>query len=132
MTDITLERASWKLGDPLADGAGGFGRVYRGIAADGSVVAIKLVPKDPGASRELLFDIPEAEGIVPVLDRGEWGDHYVIVMPMAKESLRHFLQNKFGPVPFDEASNGSCCLRIDLPRTSGKHKPQGIGPQFDR
>lgn len=112
MTDITLERASWKLGDPLADGAGGFGRVYRGIAADGSVVAIKLVPKDPGASRELLFDIPEAEGIVPVLDRGEWGDHYVIVMPMAKESLRHFLQNKFGPVPFDEASP----ILIDIAR----------------
>ncbi len=99
---IRLERA-WVVGDPLVDGEGGFGRVYEGRAEDGSAVAIKVVPKDPGAARELLFDLPNVSGVMPILDKGEWSDNYVLVMPMAARSLRNFLKDAAGPTPIDKA-----------------------------
>lgn len=45
---------TWRLGTALA--AGGFGRVYAAQAEDGSEAVVKLVPKAPGAARELLFE----------------------------------------------------------------------------
>ena len=102
MTALNLNR-EWQLGSQLSDGQGGFGRVYAGQADDGSAVAIKLVPKEPGADRELLFDNPEATYIVPILDKGEWEDKFVIVMPMADESLGRRLSNTGGPLTLDDA-----------------------------
>ena len=61
---ISLGRV-WYLGDSLAKG--GFGRVHEATADDGSAAVIKLVPKAPGASRELLFEeLSGLRNIIPV------------------------------------------------------------------
>ena len=73
--------------------SGGFGKVYLAHDEDGSEAVVKLIPKDPGAERELLFE--ELKGIpnvVPILDRGEWGNYLIIVMPRADKSLRDYLR----------------------------------------
>jgi serine/threonine protein kinase len=76
----------WTLGERI--GEGGFGEVYA-ATADGVSAAVKLVPKIPGAERELLFvDLDGARNVVPVLDHGETDDAWVIVMPRADKSLR--------------------------------------------
>ncbi|KRQ02749.1 hypothetical protein AOQ72_06625 [Bradyrhizobium yuanmingense] len=89
MTIISLKK-DWTLGERL--GAGGFGQVFAAESPDGSKAAIKLVPKAPGASRELLFvDLKDARGIVPILDSGEQDEHWILVMPRASKSLRDHL-----------------------------------------
>jgi serine/threonine protein kinase len=91
---------TWQLGEPI--GTGGFGRVVR--ATSGSeVAAIKFVPKEPGADRELLFvDLDEVGNVIPVLDSGETGDDWVLIMPLAECSLRQRLDR--GDVTPDEAT----------------------------
>jgi len=65
---------------------------------------IKLVPKAPGASRELLFEpISGYPNIIPILDYGEWGDYYVLVMPLAEKSLRQHLSKTGGKLTTDES-----------------------------
>lgn len=96
----------WTLGEPL--GAGGYGQVVSAIGEDGTLAAVKLVPKRPGASRELLFvdlSLPgqAVRNVVPVLDSGETDDSYVIVMPLAEESLRDRLKAVGGPLPLEQA-----------------------------
>jgi serine/threonine protein kinase len=101
MENIALERL-WQLGNLLD--SGGFGRVYEAKADDGSAAVIKLVPKAPGASRELLFEeLSGLPNVIPVLDSGEWNDYYVIVMPRADKSLRQHLEVAGGKLGFDEA-----------------------------
>ena len=79
----------WVVGDEI--GAGGFGRVY-GVTSDGDEAVAKLVPKDPGADRELLFvDLGGVRNVVPVIDSGETADEWVLVMPRADRSLREHL-----------------------------------------
>lgn len=90
METITLAKA-WQIGAPLA--SGGFGRIFEATAEDGSAAVIKLVPKAPGASRELLFEeLSGLPNIIPILDSGEWKEYYVIVMPRAVKSLRQHLE----------------------------------------
>ena len=93
----------WQLSDDQI-GGGGFGSVYRGQGEDGQAVAIKLVPKAPGADRELLI-APEAAGpyVVPILDMGEWKDYFVLVMPLADESLEHNLEQENGAIAWEVA-----------------------------
>jgi eukaryotic-like serine/threonine-protein kinase len=81
----------WTLGE-LLDG-GGFGRVYLASSPDiDARVVAKLIPKAPGADRELLFvDLEGARNVVPVLDSGETDSDYVLVMPRAEKSLRAHL-----------------------------------------
>ena len=89
-TTINLHQ-TWHLGEPL--GSGGFGKVYNALSDDGTQVVVKLIPKDPGAKRELLFeDLQEVPNIIPILDTGEWEDRWVLVMPKAEKSLRDRLQ----------------------------------------
>ncbi|MGX7827741.1 serine/threonine-protein kinase [Actinokineospora sp. 24-640] len=95
-----LEKHEWVLGDPL--GSGGYGHVYS-ANAEGIDGALKMVPKVPGAEREALFELPEARNVVPILDRGETEDHYIIVMPRAKCSLHDWLKQTNGPVAFKTA-----------------------------
>jgi serine/threonine-protein kinase len=100
METINLNRA-WKLGDQLD--SGGFGRVYQAEADDGSAAVVKLVPKAPGASRELLFEeLSGLPNIIPILDSGEWQDYYVLVMPRAEKSLRQHLEGAGGKLAVDE------------------------------
>jgi serine/threonine protein kinase len=85
---------TWTLGDRL-DG-GGFGEVWTASSPDVEVLAVsKLVPKAPGAQRELLFvDLGAARNVVPVLDSGETSDEFVLVMERAETSLRRHLQER--------------------------------------
>jgi hypothetical protein len=100
MQTINLSRA-WKLGNQLA--SGGFGRVHEAEADDGSRAVVKLVPKAPGASRELLFEeLSGLPNIIPILDTGEWEEYYVLVMPRADKSLRQHLEEAGGKVAVDE------------------------------
>ncbi|WP_441232755.1 serine/threonine-protein kinase [Bradyrhizobium sp. 1200_D9_N1_1] len=103
MTTIRLKH-DWVLGDRL--GAGGFGQVFAAENQDGLKAAVKLVPKVPGASRELLFvDLKGARGIVPVIDSGEQDEHWVLVMPRASKSLREHLASAKGPLSTAEATS---------------------------
>jgi serine/threonine protein kinase len=79
----------WQLGQRI--GGGGFGEVFEATAGT-EQAAVKLVPKAPGADRELLFvDLPAAVNVVPILDSGEHADSWAIVMPLATRSLRQEL-----------------------------------------
>lgn len=81
---------------------GGFGQIFEASSIGGRRAVVKLVPKAPGAQRELLFDLPEAPNVLPAIDRGEWGDYWVLVMPRAECSLRERLEKAPGPLPHDE------------------------------
>jgi hypothetical protein len=79
----------WTLGERI--GEGGFGEVYA-ATTNGLSAAVKLVPKAPGAQRELLFvNLEGARNVMPVIDHGETDDAWVIVMPRADKSLRKHL-----------------------------------------
>jgi serine/threonine-protein kinase len=83
---------------------GGMGRVFDAIADDGSPAVIKLVPKDPKAARELLFeDLSGTTNVIPILDSGEWEDFWVLVMPRADRSLAQHLAEAGGRLVLDEA-----------------------------
>jgi len=101
MMTINLERA-WQVGDPLA--SGGFGEIFEAEADDGSAAVVMLVPKAPGASRELLFEsLSGLSNIIPILDSGEWEEYYVLVMPRAEKSLRQHLEEAGGKFSLEEA-----------------------------
>jgi serine/threonine-protein kinase len=101
VTTIQLNRA-WRLWSQLA--SGGFGRVHGAEADDGSAAVVKLVPKAPGARRELLFEeLSGSPNIIPILDSGEWEDYYVLVMPRAEKSLRKHLEEAGGRLDLNEA-----------------------------
>jgi len=77
-------------------GAGGFGQVFVVTGDEGEAVA-KFVPKAPGADRELLFvDLTGVRNIIPIVDTGEHGDYWVLVMPRADTSLRGYLTGNGG------------------------------------
>ncbi|MCH7812296.1 MAG: protein kinase, partial [Chloroflexi bacterium] len=100
-TTISLNR-QWKVGSQFA--SGGFATVYEAEADDGSPAVVKLVPKVPGAQRELLFEeLSGLPNIIPILDSGEWEDYYVLVMPRAEQSLRKHLEDSGGKLAVDEA-----------------------------
>ena len=62
----------------------------------------KLVRKEPGAEREMLFDGAGKPNVVPILDSGEHGDDYVLIMPKAEKSLRRHLADHDGKLPLAE------------------------------
>ena len=91
----------WELGEQLD--SGGFGRVFSATGPNGEEAAVKLVPKVPGADRELLFEeLDGARNVVPVIDRGETDDAWALVMPIARPSLASTLAPG-EPMPVDEA-----------------------------
>ena len=99
----TIElKMKWQIGSQLD--SGGFGKIYMAKADDGSDAVVKLVPKTPGAGRELLFEeLTGKPNVLPILDIGEWEDNYVIVMPRAEKSLREHLDSVGGKLEFDKA-----------------------------
>lgn len=99
----------WQLGPEMA--RGGFGRIHKALAEDGSSVVVKLIPKSPGASRELLFEpISNLPNIIPIIDSGEWQEYYVLVMPRAEKSLRQYLGESGEKLPIYEV----ICILIDI------------------
>ena len=99
---ITLDESEWWIEEQLH--RGGFGRVYLAKSKDGVHVVAKLVPKSPGADRELLFDdLNGLTNVIPILDRGEWGDQWVLIMPKAEYSLCDYIEEKGGRFEVEEA-----------------------------
>ncbi len=97
MPEVIRLNKDWRIGDQLD--RGGFGSVYLAWSGDGAPAVVKLIPKDPGAERELLFeDLDGVPNIVPVLDRGEWGNYWVLVMTKAEKSLRDYLNGEKAPL----------------------------------
>ena len=87
---ISLGR-KWHIEKML--GAGGFATVYLAQSDDGEPAVVKLIPKDPGAERELLFDdLSGTPNVLPILDQGEWATYWILVMPRADKSLRDHLR----------------------------------------
>lgn len=109
MTVITINQRAWTLGETL--GSGGFGRVYA-ASSGGEEAVIKLVPKDPGAQRELLLadDLSGVPNVVPVIDSGESGDNWAILMPRAEQSLRDYLLAIGRPLKETEV----LCILLDI------------------
>ncbi|MGL5826000.1 MAG: serine/threonine-protein kinase, partial [Nocardioides sp.] len=103
--ELVLSSAIWTVGDQLAEG--GFGQVYELIGDQHSPAAVaKFVPKAPGADRELLFvELSEARNVVPIIDSGDHGDHWVLVMPRADKSLRTYLDESSEVLAFEDASS---------------------------
>lgn len=92
----------WILGDGI--GSGGFGRVFVAQSPGEPAAVAKLVPKTPGAERELLFvDVVGVRNVVPVIDSGETDGSWVLVMPRAKMSLRDRIARVGGPFDVDLA-----------------------------
>jgi eukaryotic-like serine/threonine-protein kinase len=90
----------WNVGERI--GGGGFGQVYAARSDDTAAVA-KLVPKEPGADRELLFvDLAGVRNVVPVIDSGETEDHWVLVMPRAEKSLHQHIADAGGSLDVAE------------------------------
>ncbi len=99
----------WTIGPEIANG--GFGRIYKAQDENGSQAVIKLVPKAPGASRELLFEpVSGHPNIIPIWDSGEWKNFYVLVMPRAETSLRQHLNDAGGKL----ITNESLDILIDV------------------
>jgi serine/threonine-protein kinase len=101
MTKLIQLTQRWALGSQI--GKDGFGRVFEAEGDDGRLAAAKLVPKEPGADRELLFeDLTGVRRVVPIIDSGEWDGNWVLVMPRATKSLRNHL-SEMGPLSPEEA-----------------------------
>ncbi|WP_233226043.1 serine/threonine-protein kinase [Amycolatopsis sp. CA-126428] len=107
---VRCTRRSWILGAPI--GEGGFGRVFEARSEPGDEpAAVKLVPKDPGAERELLFtDLPGVRNVVPVIDDGETETDWALVMPRAEKSLRDHIEAHGGP--FDLSASAAVLTDI--------------------
>lgn len=105
----------WTLGKRIA--GGGFAQVYEASSADQHAV-IKMVPKAPGADRELLFaELGSPRNVIPIIDRGEHGSSWVLVMPRAETSLRAHIAasgNKLGADAAAEVLKDICDALIDL------------------
>ena len=103
MQGVYIDGRRWALGVPI--GSGGFARVHEAVSPDGERAAIKLVPKDPGAERELLLpqDLEGTPNVIPILATGEFEDHWVLAMPRADLSLRDYMRDR-GPMEPSEAT----------------------------
>ncbi|MBZ4014201.1 hypothetical protein CCS38_00125 [Streptomyces purpurogeneiscleroticus] len=85
---IQLRKLEWELGERV--GRGGFGKVFAAQSGDLSAV-VKLVPKSPGAEREMLFvDLDSVRNAVPIIDSGETETDWALAMPRADRSLRDY------------------------------------------
>ncbi|MCY3770958.1 MAG: serine/threonine-protein kinase [Gemmatimonadetes bacterium] len=99
---IRLENSSWHIEEQIDEG--GFGVIHRAKSAKGERAVAKFIPKSPGAERELLFEnLEDLPNVVPVLDRGEWGDKWVLIMPEADKSLSDYIEEKGGRFEVEEA-----------------------------
>ena len=125
---MRLERAEWTLGERIREG--GMGNIYDVSSAEYGMAVAKLVPKAPGAERELLFaDLTGACNVIPVLDRGETGDYWVIVMPKADKSLREYLEEAGGPIGAAEAVNILLDIAAALTDLAGRVVHRDLKPE---
>lgn len=120
--------SEWKVGPEI--GSGGFGRVFTAERADGAQAVVKLVPKAPGAGRELLFvKLDGITGVVPIIDSGEHEDFWALVMPRAEESLRQHMDRASGVLSATEAIAILCDIAATLVELDGKVVHRDIKPE---
>ncbi|GLZ37200.1 serine/threonine-protein kinase [Actinokineospora sp. NBRC 105648] len=99
---VTCKNGVWELGDRI--GGGGYGQVLEARSESGVNGAVKLVPKEPGAERELLFaELDGVRNVVPIIDDGETDDAWVLVMPRAERSLEEHLKQVDGSLDVGSA-----------------------------
>ncbi|TKJ83713.1 serine/threonine protein kinase [Paenibacillus sp. CFBP13512] len=118
----------WTLGSQL--GSGGFGKVYKAENENSDTnVAIKLIPKEPGADRELLFEnLKGVRNIVPIIDSGEFENYWVLVMPLAEKSLRDYLEEK-GNLSIPEALSVLSDIAVALSDIQGSIVHRDLKPE---
>lgn len=130
---IELERGAWTRGEPLVNGEGGFGTVYEVQAADGSSAVAKFVPKAPGAERELLIGdslrAAEFRNVMPVIDRGEHENSWVLVMPRADKSLAQHLEQAHAPLGLSEVVSILSDIAMALSDIDGAVVHRDLKPQ---
>jgi serine/threonine protein kinase len=118
----------WTMG--VSIGAGGFGRVFEAKNAAGVEAVVKLVPKAPGAEREMLFvKLDGARRVVPIIDSGEHEDFWALVMPRAKESLREHLDRAGGALSPTDATAILCEIAIALSDLDGRVVHRDLKPE---
>jgi eukaryotic-like serine/threonine-protein kinase len=94
---------TWTLEQQI--GGGGFGTVFKATDDGGKLAAIKLVEVKPGADREALIaaEVSGLPKVVQLIEWGEDGNEYVLVMPLADRSLDKELASENGPMSVDSA-----------------------------
>jgi serine/threonine-protein kinase len=114
----------WRLGAKIGDPSG-FGQVYAATAEEGgSVAVVKLVAKQPGAKREMLFvDLTDVPNVIPIIDSGEWRSFYTLVMPRADESLAQHTAKAGGILPVHEAVGVLSDVFETLTALAGRPEP---------
>jgi eukaryotic-like serine/threonine-protein kinase len=125
---LRLRQLEWVLGECI--GGGGFGQVYVAKSSEHESAVAKLVPKVPGAERELLFvDLTGVQNVIPVIDSGETEDSWVLVMPRAEKSLRQHLDNADGPTETTEAAIVLSDIATALADLDGKVVHRDLKPE---
>lgn len=118
----------WIRGDRI--GGGGFGEVYAVESENGEQGAIKLVPKVPGADREVLFtNLGDARNVVPIIDQGETTDYWALVMPRADKSLRQHINEVGSPLMTAEAVTILKDIAVTLVDLDGKIVHRDLKPE---
>lgn len=119
---------TWTLGDRI--GGGGFGAVYVAESTNQVSAVAKLVPKAPGAERELLFvDLAGVRNVVPIIDSGETEDHWILVMPRAAKSLRQHLTEAAEPLDPGEAAAILSAIAAALTDLDGQVVHRDLKPE---
>lgn len=117
----------WSFGAEI--GGGAFARVVEATDESGEAHAAKFVRKQPGASREMLLaELCGVRNVVPVVDSGEVGDEYVLIMPLAEVSLRDHIEQT-GPLPQTEALQVLVDVATALADLDGKVVHRDLKPE---
>ena len=118
----------WELGERI--GGGGFGQVYAAKSSDVLSAVAKLVPKTPGAERELLFVNPKnVRNVIPIIDSGETSDSWVLIMPRADKSLRQHLKKEGRPLEVAEVVAVLSDIATSLVDLDGKIVHRDLKPE---
>ncbi|MGA2514045.1 MAG: serine/threonine-protein kinase [Candidatus Limnocylindrales bacterium] len=121
MTGTIQLKRKWTLGAQI--GGGGFGRVFEATSDGGQTEALKVVHKELGAERELLFvDLGGVRNVVPIVESGETDDDWILVMPRAEKSLRQHLENAGPALMPDQAIP----ILVDVAQTLADLDERGI------
>lgn len=130
--DLALEKQTWTVLGPIHADPGSFGQVFEVRSGEGEVAVAKLVPKSPGAEREILIGdsirAAQFQNVVPILDSGEHQDFWVLVMAKADMSLAQYLSAQENRVGFDEAVQILLDIATALAEINGEIVHRDIKP----